>query len=849
MNIIIGSYLRADLLDIIWTGDDAIHIGVAKSFRENGSFEIPFTRGLKSFSVDSLITTYPTIESPQITKGPIHYILLGSFFKLMETNIEDSYLHASIFSNILTSIFLIIFFFWVRTKFSRRIAFFSSIIILLLPLFIYTSARVYLYPTLLIFSFAALFFLGKKKKHYLIFGILTGLAHLTHPFGIFLGISYVIFLLLCKEFKGSLITFLAWQTVLFPWFLRNYYLFQDIGRGLYIPFSEKFSGILSFLPTSEQVISVPPRIPETVFSEGVLLLNPFEIFLERFYQTFANFNMDYFIIFLLAFSGLAFFALPKLRKNLKYVLLGLCGLIVSYLAISGIQNVYLQIFSFFVLPVIFILILKKIKGSLFENHIPRHYKFIIFYSFITLTITYFWTLIAPFPHSLAGMFQISIILLIPLSIFGLDKLIKYSTSLQKIRYQKLIPIIMTLIILPLLLYHVEGIMIINEFLPEKLGTETGEIKTINNFVRKNILNTAKVASNQQYITNLRTDLKAVIIPVDIDEIEKMDRFIDHYGVSYLIFYDTNQFGDSKEPYHFFTNSLSPSYRLDEFYSIGNSHILKVEKQTAEHLKEKISEYLTLGKYSQALEGYNAIVVFYDREIDQLKKSGQLDKANTVQLSLESFTKERDDFVFTLADSNTKIIQKLVESNQYFEAMKVFDETIDFFEIYTKPEIIDQEKKAKIQQLIEEFKIGQHISLMAWDELLRKEVPILLDLKDDEEAIEFYKSLRDYYQKKYKTFEKSGNFNDAKKIKNSLVEYVGYNARLFMDHEMLHDAERAYLFLINIDKYDRKVWAEFGELYERMGKLLEALSAYNKANFLPDKDYTDKIEELKNKLES
>ena len=56
-------------------------------------------------------------------------------------------------------------------------------------------------------------------------------------------------------------------------------------------------------------------------------------------------------------------------------------------------------------------------------------------------------------------------------------------------------------------------------------------------------------------------------------------------------------------------------------------------------------------------------------------------------------------------------------------------------------------------------------------------------------------------------------------------------------------------LINIDKYDRKVWAEFGELYERMGRLSQALGAYNKANFLPDKDYTDKIEELKSKLES
>jgi len=162
MNVIIGSYLRENLLDIIWVGDDAIHIGVAKSFSENGSFVTPFTRVLGSFSVDYLIETYPKIEFPQITKGPIHYILLGSFFKLMGTNVEDFYLHASIFSNILTSIFLIIFFFWIRTRFSLIIALFSSILILLLPFFIYTSARVYLYPTLFIFSISALFFLERK---------------------------------------------------------------------------------------------------------------------------------------------------------------------------------------------------------------------------------------------------------------------------------------------------------------------------------------------------------------------------------------------------------------------------------------------------------------------------------------------------------------------------------------------------------------------------------------------------------------------------------------------------------------------------------------------------------------
>ena len=850
LSFFLGSYLRDIPLNVIWYADDAIHISVAKGFKERLSFETDFTRNFQRYSgtlsIDSLINEFPNITKPHIPKGPVGYILLGSMYKLVGTEPQDLYLHASFFNNILNSIFISLFFFWTKKRFNLTVSIFSSILVILIPFVAYMSARIYLYPTLFILALGALFFIEKKKSHYIIFGILAGLAHLTHPYGIFLPISYVVFLLLNREFKGAFLTLLSWNLVLIPWLIRNYYHFQDIGRGLYIPFSDKISSILLFLPHREDVIHTIPRIPDTIISEGNRLWEPYYIFNERSYQFIANFNWDYTILFIIAFVGFSFFAIEKFRREqIKYILATVLTLVVIYI-VSSFLGAYLQIMLVFLLPLILVYSLTKLKPSLLKKPIPRIYRFVILYGFINMIGVYLWSLSSPPSHSFSTVFLFGTILLTPLAFLGLMNLIHRFSMNFNLSY--FIPIIIiSLIISPIIIHQAEGIMIYNN-VPSLHYLENDQIKEVNEIIRNELTSENNIGSNLPSTISIKTGLKSVLIP-RILQLKDLDRLVDNYNLSYLVLYDLSRFGAPSYS-SLITEHYTKNYRFIITHSIQDSYIIKVEKQTEEYLKEKISEYLTLGKYSQALEGYNTIVGFYDGRIDQLKKSGQLDTANTVQLSLESFTKERDDFVFTVADSNKKIIQKLVESNQYFEVMEVFDETIDFFEIYvTQSAIINQEKKAKIQQLIEEFKIGQHISLMAWDELLRKEVPILLDLKDDEEAIEFYKSLRDYYQKHYKTFEKSGNFNDAKKIKNSLVEYVGYNARLFMDHEMLHDAERAYLFLINIDKYDRKVWAEFGELYERMGRLLEALSAYNKANLLPDKDYTDKIEELKSKLES
>ena len=778
--------------------DDAYHLGVAKSLIEGKGFFTGYSPFHPNITLDDLIKYFPEIGEPLSIHGPVYYIILGFFYLITSPSMLEWNAFGSYFNIGLMLFFLILLYFLVRKYFGKKIAFISSLTFALLPFLVWFSVKILPHSLTYSFVIISLFFIDRNKTHYFLFGFFAGLANLTHQLGIILLASYLILLLIKKEFKGFLISLSTFFVVLFTWMIRNYYTFGDPSAGLAIPFSSTLKSISAF--NDPALLSrISGAIQENLQLD--LIATPFTSFNAnlQLYQL-----QTFFLISLIGFVsiGIILFFYYS-RKNLKNFLeLDEFQLRLALLSLIGV--------------------------------------------FVSITVgLYFSANAGFFPqiHHLLPVF----FLLIPFSFFTIKK---FSHYFDKKFYKQFTFGILCSIFVILLGYNLfMGIGSVTEYIHQnKLNKWSEEDSNqLHNWLAVTVRPNATFATNEAGFLFLNTGLKSIGIPTDIMTEKASEKFIEHYKPDYVVWY-----GKSQKK---FTENLTPAYYFQGIYGETSDDnrwrfdILKVGKQTEERLKEKISEHLALGQYSQAVEGYNFIVVFYDREIDQLKKSDQLDKANTVQLSLESITKERDDFVFTIADSNTKIIQKLVESNQYLEVMEVFEETNDIFEKYTKSEIINQEKKTKIQQLIEEFKIGQNRSLMAWDEFLRKEVSILLDLEDNEEAIEFYKSLRDYYQKKYKTFEKSGNFNDAKKIKNSLVEYVGYNAKLFMDHEMLHDAERAYLFLLNIDKYDRNVWAKFGELYERMGRLPEALAAYNKANFLPDKDYTDKIEELKNKLES
>ncbi|MDE2588121.1 MAG: glycosyltransferase family 39 protein, partial [Patescibacteria group bacterium] len=220
-NLMIGQYFRNNLEDVLWNSDAVIHISVAHSFQVHKTFDLTFLQNNPSIpDADNFIVSYPSVIQTYYDKGPVYYVLLGSFYQLLGTTPNNFYFHASIFNNILVWVFLVLFFFFIKNKFNLQTAFFSSILVLFTPYTAWIGSGVLLYFPFMIFCLAALFFLGKKKKHYFLFGIFTGLACLTHPYGIFIGSAYCLFLLINREFRGFLITFAAWNLTLLPWLMR-----------------------------------------------------------------------------------------------------------------------------------------------------------------------------------------------------------------------------------------------------------------------------------------------------------------------------------------------------------------------------------------------------------------------------------------------------------------------------------------------------------------------------------------------------------------------------------------------------------------------------------------------------
>lgn len=252
LNVFLSDYLRIGLLDVEWQeGDDALHISVANSFATKRNFDIGF-RGSHIFTtpIPELMKVYSDIEEPYGGKGPVFYILLGSFYDLFDTKPGDFYLHASYYSTIISSLFVVVFFFLVNKYFSTRIAFFSTLLIVFSAFFEWNAARAIPGPTLFLFMILPFLFLEKKFKHYFLFTFFASIAHITHPFGIWVPSAYLLYLLIKREFKGAIIVFFTWFGVLLPTFIHNYYNFSQIGLGLYIPFSKEISTLFSFLPTN-----------------------------------------------------------------------------------------------------------------------------------------------------------------------------------------------------------------------------------------------------------------------------------------------------------------------------------------------------------------------------------------------------------------------------------------------------------------------------------------------------------------------------------------------------------------------------------------------------------------------
>ncbi len=840
-NFVISYDFRISILDVMFPGDDPLHIIIANNFRTTGDFSINYLGDYIFWSTDStsdIVKQYPNITHEQGGKGPIYFILLSTFFTILDSSQDELFFHGSILSTIISSTFLILFYFLVKKYFTLQIAFLSSLIILFLPFFEFFS--VFVRPHLLMFTFslAALFFLNKKKSNYLFFGFFIGLAHLTHPFTVVLGFSYLVFLLLNKEIKGLVISFLVWLVVLFPWFVRNYIISGDIGYGLYIPFTNKISPLFSYFiqrtdsnillhTTSSSVISqnlneFGNRIPIfEILSAGITRFSLF-------------YTMDIILIFIIFFSFLYFFKLNKIFSKffLLYVVIFILTSIIFGFVFS-FSDSYVQLILIFVIPVIFISLLKKFGNEYFKNNVPRISYFVVLFAFINLIFYYLTSVLLDFPAPDPYQLMLSLFLLIPISIISLKEIL-YKLIFQKInKNKKLFFLILFLIISPILIHSSLGIDF-ERYAPE-YPHQSDDDKSINSWIINNSHNIKNIASSNMLFTTSETSISSIpILGTDFNNIDTMFNF---YNVSHIVFYGTSHYWnpDDEELVDHYTPLLNPlrtlPYVIEPELLTSTSMIFSIHDVMSSDISH-LKSYLGKAKYLEKIDPKESFKIYSEiHSIDFTKNDIEILCDTSEKYAIYDELLFRCTQLLELDSSNEMALENLLISYLFFNEPEKFIENyinyIDWTEISNS-------------RINFHMKIGS-LSEDSWTKLIK----ILKDLEEYDYAIAVYDSLLESY---------TDDLNESKSdsyysVQGQLIETFMKKRDLFLFLDNEHYAQKMNLEIISIDKTNLSSWLEIARYHEKYENWSLALHAYEFSEKLDSENdlIKSKIEQLKLKM--
>ena len=557
------------IISVNYWYDDAYHLNVANNLRNGNGFVNSVAGYLVSYSFTDLIKKFPNVSNPFNGYGPIYHILLAGFLIITSPDGSQLYYTGSIFNTILTSCFFIIYFIFSMKYFGRTVAFFSSLVVVMLPNMVSYSVNVLLYPIVFIFIISALFFLKQNTQNYFLFGLFSGLAHLVHPLGVIPGISYSVFLLSERKFKGALIVFGTSTIVLIPWLIRNILTFDSLGKGFAIPFASRLNNFFNpDIPVldysiSENIKSLPSLVPST-------LETSFNYALSLFNVHFATF-----LLILAPFTIFALFNYDYLKsKKTRFVLL-ISAALILYLILATLTNqtLFVKLIPIgIILPLSVLLLFFRMKndfqGTLTLKKALRHYSdpiklrlylYGIFFSIFTfLGVIFLMTQSINTSFDLKLLFPIYLIF-IPFVVFSLKKvlsgMIRFFSHWQK---SLLIFIILGLILIPFSANDfLPGIEFLNNH-PFNVGyAETGSSKKVNEWIFKNLPQNSKVATNSPSTLFLTTGMDVVQLPSDAGNRLIFDQFVDHYEPNFFVSYGfpsvkTFSFQDEKFPKYVFT---------------------------------------------------------------------------------------------------------------------------------------------------------------------------------------------------------------------------------------------------------------------------------------------------------
>lgn len=432
--------------------------------------------------------------------GPLYHLSLGGLFTLLGTTPTSINFTASIFNSFLMSIFLVTFFLLCRKYFGINVAFVSTLLIAVSPSIVWYSTRGLLYPMVYLLVIASFIFLKNTKTNYILFGIFSGLASLTHPIGMLPFISYTTFLIIKREFRGALIVAGVSSLVILPWIIRNIYYFglSKFGKGLGIPTID----LSSKLREDTNSVSIIPEFSQFEPLSASEFFNL--VILSERWSEFFSFNNLIIILSILSISFIIFFIIIRINSS------------------QSIKNS--PIFS-------------NLNGTKL-----RFYSVLMIFGFFNLLGVYLIVSRNRWPTGLEYNFPF-IILLVPFFYFMMELAI-HNSKLPK----KTIPVIF--LSMGIILASIMGFQLFDsaEDMKEKYKMIPNKWIGINSWIKENIDPKSIISSNYPLHTQMATGIQTISTPENILDEGILETFSEKNEIDYIVLYDQ----DNINPKSFWT---------------------------------------------------------------------------------------------------------------------------------------------------------------------------------------------------------------------------------------------------------------------------------------------------------
>jgi uncharacterized membrane protein len=530
---------------MLYKYDDVDHLEYAYNLYHGNGLQ----KGVIDLEANTLEKNIPALKDNNqinthlIGKNPLYFVLLGGWLYILNANFENWFYYGSIFNLILTAICIISFYALVKKFFSGESLLFAAPLLASMPGLIWYSVRIR--PDILLFLLVIIaIYFGTRKfsvTNSILSGLFVGLAHFTHPLAVILGVSFLIYYLICKRIKSALLFFISWLILLVPWLIRNYLIFGDPIRGFGLPVPKSvliYLGVAS--PDSANLNVYPEGL------HGVYLIDT----LRGMVDSFSNiYGMDYFLIFI-TLSFIAYICLASLKaalllnnRNKFLFVLGLTIYIICIYYIlthnAGPINLIFSILIIFVIPFCIFLYLKLFSryGDIFTSDQNQFYLLIGVYTVMNFVTYVMYTQITGRVTPEVRIILISLYLLLPLSVVGLRKIVNPIFYFMSGNHRKVVvSVLMAGLIIAFASYQAyTGISTIDSRLVDLAG-KNYQI-SLNSWVKDNIPANSNIATDFPHLLTLQTGMNTVnFAHLYMDNTSYETWIIKKFDIDYLVFY-------------------------------------------------------------------------------------------------------------------------------------------------------------------------------------------------------------------------------------------------------------------------------------------------------------------------